>query len=826
LTKTYELQPFLGEPMPVEFVSRMVGVEARDSCITLRCATDRHEPFMQNYYGTKVETAFAAPRAGEQVTVRVDICSPKIVRLRMRPGNAVSDTSTPMVVETFDERLELDLREDEDAVYLDGGDLQLKVRREPWQLTLIGADGEAVFDTRPVDIDGLRRVPKEQWKEQWNPNETRWIFLYRYAYPLGTVRYGDRVAAFASFALSHDERIYGFGEGFGPLMKNGTRQQLWLQEAFSNTSPAAYTQVPFYLSSRGYGLFVNTSNALAFNVGNLDHTALSVIVEDTSELDFYIIYGPKPADILAGYTSITGRAAVPPKWSFGLWMSRITYESQAEVEQVARAIRRHNIPCDVIHIDSGWFKENFVCDLQFSPERFPDPAGMFARLAEQGFKVSLWQWPNAHVGSQLFEEGAARGYLAKRASGHTYVFPGGYGEDAGIIDYSNPEAVDWIKQKLRTLFALGAAAIKADYGEGAPADAVYATVPGSAMHNRYALLYQRALWEATEEALGSGRAVLWSRAGWAGSQRWPVHWSGDGVARYEDLACVVRSMLSMGLSGFAFYSHDVGGFAGVPGPELNVRWAQLGLFSSHVRAHGMPPREPWEYGERAERIIRRYVELRYRLLPYLYSEAVSGASVGLPMARALLLAFPGDPVAATIDDQYMLGSVLLVAPVLDERFGRTVWLPPGTWVDYWTKQAHIGPCHIEVEAPLDTLPLYARGGTILPLGPPLQFVDERPLDPLTIELHQPTARGRYLVVQEGSAPIEVSYGLHDEMLELTVRGAPGAVEVHAYGLDVIAGEVAGRAVELASLPGGGVQAVLSSGTEQLHLRLAQDPEPV
>jgi alpha-D-xyloside xylohydrolase len=402
---------------------------------------------------------------------------------------------------------------------------------------------------------------------------------------------------------------------------------------------------------------------------------------------------------------------------------------------------------------------------------------MTARLAERGLKVCLWQWPNYNVTSPLFDQGVKLGYLAKRPSGHTYTFAGGYAEDAGLIDFSNPAAVAWYQDKLRALFDLGVSAIKVDYGEGAPPSAVYAGVPSESMHNLYPLLYQDAVWQTARDAVGG--AVIWARAGWTGSQRYPVHWSGDGVARFEDLACVLRATLSIGLSGFPFFSHDVGGFSGTPSTELWVRWLQLGAFSSHIRAHGAPPREPWEYAEPAEHLTRTYLDLRYRLMPYLWTEAVTAADTALPVVRAMLLEFPRDPVAWTVDDQYLFGSALLVAPVLEEgAISRTVWLPEGEWFDFWTDELLVGPARITVPTPLETLPLFARGGHVVATGPALQYVDELPCDPLSLHFYGPREAGSRQFHVSRDHVVDVSWEVDEGGgLAVTVSGAPGVVTV-------------------------------------------------
>jgi alpha-D-xyloside xylohydrolase len=429
------------------------------------------------------------------------------------------------------------------------------------------------------------------------------------------------------------------------------------------------------------------------------------------------------------------------------------------------------------------------------------------------------------VTSSMFREGLERGYLVRRPNGSAYTYSG-FGADAGLVDYSNPEAVSWIQGKLRRLFGLGVSAIKVDFGEGAPTDAVYHGGPAKAMHNLYPLLYGQAIFEATEEYWGQGQGVIWARSGWAGSQRYPVHWSGDGIARYADLPCVLRSALSFGLSGFPFYSHDVGGFSGLPSPDLYVRWAQLGMFSSHCRCHGVPPREPWAYGKQAEAIFRRYAELRYRLMPYIYSEAVASARHSLPMVRALVLDHQDDPTAALVEDQYLFGQSLLVAPILDSTGQRLVYLPPGTWTDYWTKEPLEGGRWIDVTAPLDILPLYVRPGAVLPYGPVMQHTDERPYDPLTIEVYRPRGRAAYTVHDEARPDIRVTYECNADHLTLRTDPAPGRVRLALYGVTVVAAASNGEPVALERTVDGGALVHLDGSTSTItrfHIQ-AEDGE--
>ena len=786
MTKTFEVPRFfddkrLEQALPVDFITNLVGYEHQGNAVTLVCESLKYDPKIYNFYGTKCEVTFDAGKAAERFMVRLDFCTPEIMRIRACQGDQVPDNQTPMVVNQFDgEEINLSFHETETSLIITTDAIKVHVIREPWQIVVTDLDGKRVWATKPVDIEALRRP-----EEQWNPPQERWLFLHRYAYPMGLQK-ADQTRAFASFDLAYDEHIYGLGEDFGRLDKRNIDRDLWIEEGFGNASPASYKQVPFYLSTKGYGLFANTSNAVTYRIGSLEHTSLSIIVHDSDLLDFYFIYGPELRDVLPRYTTITGKPGLPAFWSFGLWMGRITYNSQEQVEEVAQALRDHRIPCDVIHIDTGWYEEEWVCDLSFCSFRFEDPEGMLKKLHGQGFKISLWQLPLLVIESSLFWEAADKGFLVKRPNGKVYL-SSGFLSDAGLIDYSNPEAVAWIKEKLKVLFEIGVDAIKVDFGEGAPADGVYAGMPSEAMHNLFPLLYNQAVFEATEAYYGKDNAVIWARSGWAGSQRYPVHWSGDGIGRFEDLACVLRSALSIGLSGFPFYSHDVGGFSGLPSPDLYARWIQLGAFSSHVRCHGQPPREPWEYGQETEDIFRKYMELRYRLLPYIYTEAQESVRTSLPMLRPLVLDYQDDVTASLIEDQYLFGRNLLVAPILDETGKRKVYLPQGIWIDYWDKTEIQGSCWVDVNAPLDTLPLFVKAGAILPYGPVKQFTTEKACDPLTLEIYPiKEEKIEYIIQDPDLGAIPVSYNFEDGKVVVNTEKVTGEIQIVLFGVPVAA----------------------------------------
>lgn len=789
MKNAYDTPQFLDETAALDLVQECIGFRWLDGAAEFTYRMHRVQPQVYDSYGTRYENLYLPEKDAGVATVRLDFCTPEILRVRFAPGMGVPNSSlpardpalaaenTPMVVGRFTSPVDVAVEETNENVTLATASVVVVVDKSQWGMRMYAvgrtARGQEVFATRS------RKIPtvKPSRLVDFNPE---WYFHNRYAYPLGLARrMGEDTSVFESFDLAHDEGIYGLGERYLRLNKHGQKVTLWQEEVYNNTSSGAYKNVPFYVSTRGYGLFLNTAYPVTVRAGDLTDTACSVIIDHCDMLDYYLIYGPGIREILPRYTSITGAPGLPPKWSFGHWMGRLTYSSQAEVEQVADELRAHAIPTDVIHIDTGWYSVIGNCDLKFDPERFPDPEGMFRRLREKGYHVSLWQTPNVAVDNCLYAELKESGALIKRHDGAPY-HRAGYVEDCAMPDLSNPAAVAVMREKYAALLRMGASAIKVDFGEGAPTDGLYHNYPGWAMRNLYPLLYNRTVFEITGETLGRGNAIIWARSAWAGCQRYPLHWSGDGVAAWRDLPCTLRSGLSFGLSGFVFWSHDVGGFIGNPTPELYARWIQVGAFTSHCRAHGEPPREPWHYGERTEAIYRQYLDLRYRLLPYIYSQAVECVRQSLPMLRALVIDFQDDPATENIDDEYLFGGSILVAPVMTPENRRRVYLPRGAWVDYWTKQAVAGGQWLDVEAPLETLPLYVRAGAVIPMGPVQQYVDEKPLDPLTVEIYAPAGEGSFTIHDPEKPEIAVRYTREGKGLAVEVDGAPGAVEVLVF----------------------------------------------
>jgi alpha-D-xyloside xylohydrolase len=478
-----------------------------------------------------------------------------------------------------------------------------------------------------------------------------------------------------------------------------------------------YKPVPFFMSSRGYGMFVHTTSPVTMDFGNT-HDGSKTLFVGEDQLDLFFFIG-SPKEILTEYTKITGKSSVAPLWSFGLWMSRFSYKSQEEVLTVAEKLRVHQVPCDVIHIDAGWFEKGINCDFEFDKIAFPDPKEMTVKLKKNGFKTSLWQIPYFTPINPIFKEVVEKKLFIKDGNGNVPT------EDA-ILDFSNPDTIKWYSKKIKDLFRLGISVIKTDFGEAAPLKGYYASgKSGFYEHNNYPLRYTQLVSKITKEE--TGEHIIWSRSSWAGGQRNPVHWDGDAEVSDAGMSGSLRGGLSLGLSGFSFWSHDIGGFSGAPKEELFKRWTFFGMFTSHSRVHGFPPREPWEFSDEFLTIFRKMVELRYRLMPYIFTQATIAANQGWPLLKAMFFNYPDDPTTWNLEDQYMFGDDLLIAPIMEENTSsRNVYLPEGKWIDYQSLKVYEGLRWIKIEA--GELPgiILVRNGSVIPhiaLAQSTEFMD-------------------------------------------------------------------------------------------------------
>ena len=519
-----------------------------------------------------------------------------------------------------------------------------------------------------------------------------------------------------SFRCEAGECFAGTGERFRKMDLSGQTFYLKNQDGQGVNNRRAYKNIPFYMSSRMYGVFYHTYDYCRLSLA--DHSTRSVqFRNDRATIDAFVIGGGTPERILFHYRQLTGFPPMLPLWSFGIWMSRMTYFSADEVEGICRRLRDEHYPCDVIHLDTGWFRTDWLCEWKFNPERFPNPEAFIKRLADNGFKVSLWQLPYVAEGAEQIAEAKANRYIGpllhEQASEGSNFSTLDY---AGTIDFTYDKATEWYKSLLRELLEMGVKCIKTDFGENIHLDATYHSMSPRQLNNIYALLYQKAAFEVTKDVTGDG--IVWARAAWAGCQRYPLHWGGDSESSWAGMAGSLKGGLHFGLSGFAFWSHDVPGFHSEPDfmnspidPKVYVRWTQFGVFSSHMRYHGSHKREPWFYPSVAD-IVKKWWRIRYWLIPYIIEESEAATTSGYPVIQAMLMHHPEDMTCWHIDDQYYFGRKLLVAPVMNSDDRRDIYLPEGEWVDIFSGERFQGPTWLKKkDVPLDTMPVFCRPGT-------------------------------------------------------------------------------------------------------------------
>ncbi|MBO7183868.1 MAG: alpha-xylosidase, partial [Bacteroidales bacterium] len=542
------------------------------------------------------------------------------------------------------------------------------------------------------------------------------------AYALAFVTKDGRAdRATCAFAAKPNECFCGTGERFAKMDLYGRTVQLYNQDGQGVNNRRTYKNIPFYLSSEGYGMFLHTTYFAKISMADHSTRSAQVMVEEPV-IDTFIIGGDTPERILYHYRQLTGFPSMPPTWSFGTWMSRMTYFSADEVQEICDRMRAEGYPCDVIHLDTGWFKTDWLCEWKFNLERFPDPKGFIQGLKKQGYRVSLWQLPYIAYDAAQYQEAAENSYISKSESKIQGASNFSVNDYAGTIDFTYDKATEWYKGLLKELLDMGVTCIKTDFGEDIHMDATYHDADPKALRNIYSLYYQKAAYEITKEVCGEG--IVWARSAWAGCQRYPLHWGGDSASTWDGLAGSLKGGLHFGLSGFAFWSHDVPGFHSVPNfmntrlsEDVYVRWTQFGVFSSHLRYHGSFKREPCLYPTIAP-IVKDWLNLRYRLMPYILQEAEKTTRSGYPMLRAMYLMHPDDLVCRHIDDQYYFGDDFLVAPVMNSQGVRSVYLPEGKWVNFFTKETFEGPCWLkDIQVPLEEMPVYVRQGASIPMYP-------------------------------------------------------------------------------------------------------------
>ena len=579
------------------------------------------------------------------------------------------------------------------------------------------------------------------------------------------------------------EKIYGLGERFTPFVRNGQVVDMWNEDG-GTSSELSYKNIPFYLSNRGYGVLVNDSGPVSFEVCSEAVTKVQFSVPG-QRLDFVVIGGEDRKDMLTHYTALSGRPALPPAWSFGLWLtsSFTTSYDEKTVNSFVDGMAERDIPLSVFHFDCFWMRENEWCGFEWDKEMFPDVEGMLKRMHQKGLKICVWINPYLAQHSAVFDEAADKGYLLKKPNGDIWQWDL-WQAGLAVVDFTNPEAAAWYQGKLRELLRQGVDCFKTDFGERIPTDVVY--YDGSdpeRMHNYYTYLYNKAVYEVLAEERGPKEAVLFARSATVGGQKFPVHWGGDCNSTYVSMAESLRGGLGLCLSGFGYWSHDIGGFEGTAPADLYKRWLAFGLLSSHSRLHGSNSyRVPWLFGEEAVEVCRYFAKLKNRLMPYLYGLAAENARTGVPVMRAMLLEFD-DLGCEDCDRQYMLGDGLLAAPVMREDGYVDYYLPAGIWTHLLSGETveSTGGWRRD-RYDYFSLPLFVRENTILPMG----GRDDRPdydyAQGLTLALYRLSDGGearREIVGVDGEVLFTVRARREGQVIR--VEGAGPGVEIRQVG---------------------------------------------
>ncbi len=616
--------------------------------------------------------------------------------------------------------------------------LKAELKGGQWVISDGGGIMRALINLREPELDRWSTLlpdPQETLDIRFWPDGKHEVRLAAYdhfspprydALPLGYCKLnGKDERATLSFECKMNECFAGTGERFAKMDLSGQTFFLKNQDGQGVNNRRTYKNIPFYVSSRMYGVFYHTTAHSKLSLAGVSTRSVEFL-SDQPQIDAFLIGGDSVEEIIRGYRDLTGYPSMPPLWSFGIWMSRMTYFSADEVNGICNRLREEHYPCDVIHLDTGWFKTDWLCEWKFNKERFPDPKAFVQGLLKKGFKVSLWQLPYVAEDAEQIDEARKNNYICKLTKQQESEGSNFSALDyAGTIDFTSKKATDWYKGLLKRLLDMGVKCIKTDFGENIHMDAIYENMSPELLNNLYSLLYQKAAYEITKDVTGDG--IVWARSAWAGCQRYPLHWGGDSCSSWEGLAGSLRGGLHFGLSGFAFWSHDVPGFHTLPNfmnsivqDDVYMRWTQFGVFSSHIRYHGTNKREPWFYPNIAA-LVKRWWNLRYKLIPYILRESEKATKSGSTIVQALIFHHPEDNTCWHIDDEYYFGDDFLIAPVMNSENVRDIYLPEGEWIDFFTGERHVvadgGKWLKNVEVPLERMPVFVRCGATIPMYP-------------------------------------------------------------------------------------------------------------
>ena len=679
---------------------------------------------------------------GPVITMKLSSPIPDVIRVQLFHYKGLKNKGPEFEINS-DENTKIDVVDNEELLQLTSGNLSLRINKNTgWSMDF---------------LNGEEKLTSSKFKGMaYTKTEDQGNFMRE------------------QLSLSVGELIYGLGERFTPFVKNGQTIDIWNEDGGTSTEQS-YKNIPFYVTNKGYGVFVNQPECVSFEVGSEKVTKVQFSVPGES-LDYYVINGPSIKEVLEKYTDLTGKPALPPAWTFGLWLttSFTTNYDEETVTNFVDGMAKRDLPLHVFHFDCFWMKDFNWCNFEWDKRVFPDPEGMLKRLKEKGLKICVWI--NSYIAqeSKLFEEAMEQGFLIKRPNGDVWQWDM-WQSGMGIVDFTNPAACEWFASKLRALLDMGVDCFKTDFGERIPTDVVY--FDGSdpmKMHNYYTYLYNKVVFDVLKEKRGEGDAALFARSATVGGQKFPVHWGGDCSADYESMAESLRGGLSLCMSGFGFWSHDIGGFESTSSADVYKRWAAFGLLSSHSRLHGSTSyRVPWVYDDEACDVVRYFTKLKCSLMPYLFKNAYETSKTGIPVMKSMILEFQEDVACNYIDRQYMLGDSLLVAPIFNDKGEASYYLPKGNWTNFLTGEKVAGGTWIKEIHDYMSIPLLARPNSIIAVGnqntkPDYDFAEGVTLH--VFELEEGKKASTTIFNMKGKSELEIDITLNNKVIDINYEG--------------------------------------------------------
>lgn len=685
---------------------------------------------------------------GINLTVKISSPAPEVIRVQTAHHLGVQ-AKTPEFELTFAKDFKPEITDTEEEVVVKSGSLALRINKKNWSMRY-ERDGKLLTASAGRDLGYMR---------------TGWTGFAYDNDPNGKAYMRQQLG------LEVNEHVYGLGERFSAFIKNGQSVDIWNEDGGTSTDQS-YKNIPFYVTDRGYGVFVNHPEKVSFEIATEQVAKVEFSVSGEN-LDYFVINGPSMKEVLTRYTDLTGKPSLPAPWTFGLWLSTsfTTNYDEETVMSFIDGMQERGIGLRVFHFDCFWMKDFHWCDFLWDSRVFPDPAGMLGRIKAKGLNICVWINPYIAQESYLFQEGMEKGYFLKRANGDVWQWdmwqPG-----MAIVDFTNPDAWNWYQEKLGALLDMGVDCFKTDFGERIPTDCVYADGSDPVkMHNYYTYLYNKCVYELLEKKRGKGEAVLFARSATVGGQKFPVHWGGDCWSDYVSMEESLRGGLSLTMSGFGYWSHDIGGFESTSTPDVYKRWAAFGLMSSHSRLHGSNSyRVPWAYDEESVDVVRYFTSVKAGLMPYLYRNAIETSKTGVPVMRSMVLEFTQDRTCAYLDKQYMFGDSLLVAPIFNEDSKAIYYLPEGNWTHYLTGEKKVGGKWYEEDCGYLSIPVFVKENSLIAVGADTTRPDYDYAQDVTVKAY---------CLKESEETITIVYGM-DKTAETTVsvKKEAGKISVH------------------------------------------------